>query len=163
MPQGKRPWVYWGTAAACVLAIGSIATVGLMRHNNMSLMVNATESLPGTVFLIEHGKLPKRGDYVAFNAPNNGIYPVPFIKIVKGTEGDRVERHGDIVSVNGQAVGRVALKAVTGETLTPGPTGAVPPASYFVIGLAERSYDSRYAKIGFVPHRDVIGRATIIF
>lgn len=163
MAQGNRPWMKWATAAACALAIGSIATVGVMRHKNMSLMVNATESLPGTVFLIEHGKLPKRGEYIAFNAPNNGIYHVPFVKIVKGTEGDWVERTGDIVSVNGQAVGRVALKTVTGETLIPGPTGPVPPASYFVIGLAERSYDSRYAKIGFVPYRDVIGRATVIF
>lgn len=163
MPKRKRLWPYLATAVACVAAIGSIITVGALRINDMSLMVNATDSLPGTVFLIEHGKLPTRGDYVAFNAPDNGIYHVPFIKIVSGIEGDRVERHDDIVLVNGKAVGRVALKTVTGETLTPGPTGAVPPASYFVIGLAERSYDSRYAKIGFVPHRDVIGRASIIF
>jgi len=163
LAKGKRLWAYWATAAACAVAIGSIITVTVMRQNDMSLMVNATESLPGTVFLIEHGQLPSRGEYVAFNAPSNGIYHVPFIKIVKGIEGDLVERKGDIVSVNGDAVGRVALKTVTGETLAPGPTGAVPPASYFVIGLAERSYDSRYAKIGFVPHRDVIGRATVIF
>src|SRR3989338_6558751 len=55
--------------------------------------VNASVSLPGTLFLIEKGDLPKRGENVAFNYQSDFLYPqgTRFLKRVMCTAGDSVE------------------------------------------------------------------------
>ena len=44
-----------------------------------------------------------------------------------------------------------------GEPLTPGATGIVPPACYFVATPHKDGFDSRYAEIGFVCARQLAG------
>ena len=50
--------------------------------------VNVSQSLPGALYLIEKGDLPKRGEYVAFTYQSDFLYPqgTRFLKRVMGTK-----------------------------------------------------------------------------
>ncbi len=115
-------------------------------------------------YLIRHGK-PGRGDVVVF------VYPVDrsndFIKRVIGVEGDRVEIRNKKVFINGEPIedphasfqdtspGGVHLRDNYGPR-------SVPKGHIFVLGdNRDRSYDSRFW--GFVPLRDVKGKAFVIY
>ena len=69
--------------------------------------LNASPSLPHTLFLIHKGVQPQRGDYVAFRWAGGGPYPagVTFVKIVAGMPGDSVTQVGSEFFVNGAAMG----------------------------------------------------------
>ena len=60
---------------------------------------------------------------------------------------------GNVVS----EAGRQKTIEVFGEPLTPGATGVVPPGCYFAATPHKDGFDSRYAEIGFVCARQVIG------
>jgi len=64
------------------------------------------------------------------------------------------------VKVNGREVAR--MKAVTklGEALTPGVTGAIPAGCYYAGTPHRDGFDSRYAEIGLVCRRQIIGVGT---
>ncbi len=116
---------------------------------------------------------PQRGDVVVF------IYPQSpdkdYIKRVIGLPGDRIQIINKQLYLNGQATqipppsdDPAAPRAVYREPeVTPterdnfGPV-VVPPESYFVMGdNRDHSYDSRFW--GFVPFKDLKGRAFIIY
>jgi signal peptidase I len=108
-------------------------------------------------------RTPQRGDVIVFNAP-----PEPgtdFIKRVIAVPGDVITVNNGVPTVNG-----VTLKEFY---VAPGHMGpyttdrtvnheVVPPGDYFVMGDNRiGSYDSR--SWGFVPMRDIIGRAALVY
>ena len=116
---------------------------------------------------------PQRGDVAVF------IYPQSpdkdYIKRIIGLPGDRIQIINKKLHINGQLTHIPPLsddpdapRAVyQEEEITPterdnfGPV-VVPPDSYFVMGdNRDRSYDSRFW--GFVPMKDLKGRAFIIY
>jgi conjugal transfer pilin signal peptidase TrbI len=149
----------WGLAYAAALS------GALWFHNHYALGLNATHSLPGTLYLIERGVLPQRGDPAAFRWAGGGPYPagVTFIKVLAGQPGDTVTRDGAIFVVAGTALGQAKPTSRRGEQLEPGPTGTLPEGHYFVFAPHPDSLDSRYALTGWIAREQIIGRARALF
>jgi conjugal transfer pilin signal peptidase TrbI len=149
----------WGIAYAGAL------TGALWFHNHYALGLNATHSLPGTLYLIERGVLPQRGDHAAFRWAGGGPYPagVTFIKVLAGQPGDTVTRDGATYVVAGTALGQAKPTSRRGEPLEPGPTGTLTEGRYFVFAPHPDSLDSRYALTGWIAREQIIGRAHAIF
>ena len=80
-----------------------------------------------------------------------------FGKIVYGMPGDTISHVGRQVAVNGHLVAQMKPLTRFGERLTPGATGPVPKGCYFEATPHKDGFDSRYAEIGFVCARQVIG------
>jgi conjugal transfer pilin signal peptidase TrbI len=149
----------WGLAYAAALA------GALWFHNHYAFGLNATHSLPRTLYLIERGALPQRGEHVAFRWAGGGPYPagVTFIKVLAGQPGDTVARDGATFIVAGTALGQAKPTSRRGEPLEPGPTGTLPEGRYFVYAPHPDSLDSRYALTGWIAREQFIGRARAIF
>jgi conjugal transfer pilin signal peptidase TrbI len=136
------------------------------RH---AFLINATDSLPNWAFFVDKGVLPVRGQYIFFRVPQTqlikshfGEHPGAFGKLVYGVTGDLVTRAGSIVSVNGSPVARLKPLTKTGEALTPGPLGRVPSGCYFAASPHKDGFDSRYADIGWVCGKQVVGTGVSI-
>ena len=122
--------------------------------------INMTDSLPGTIYLIAKGKLPKsRDEYISFKAPNNKLHEQPFVKLVGGVEGDIVTEKSRKFYINGKFIGYAKKRSKTGEEVELGFTGSIPKGCYFVYSKHKDSYDSKYKDIGLVCGADVIGSA----
>jgi conjugal transfer pilin signal peptidase TrbI len=149
----------WGVAYAAAV-VGAI-----WFHSHYALGLNATHSLPGTLYLIERGTIPQRGEYVALRWAGGGPYPmgVTFIKVLAGQPGDAVTRDGATFVVAGTAIGQAKQLSRRGEPLQPGPTGILPEGRYFVFAPHPDSLDSRYALTGWIAREQIIGRAHAIF
>ena len=80
-----------------------IVGIAVIFEQNYAFGINASESLPHTLYLIHKGAAIHRGDYVAFRWHGGGPYPagVTFIKIAAGVPGDRVTRIDRAYFVNG--------------------------------------------------------------
>ena len=126
---------------------------------------NLTESLPGTLFLIQKGTLPNRGDLVAFRWQANWPYPQGslFVKRLIGMPGSIVSARDRDFFVDGDPVGRAKERARTGEALEIGAVGMIPEAHYYVAGEHPDSLDSRYRLTGWVARQQIVGTAHRIF
>jgi signal peptidase I len=110
---------------------------------------------------------PKRGDIVVFIYPEDRSKD--FIKRLIGLPGDTVEIRDKKIFINGLPwndthgvyVDSMILPAAVQPRDNFGPV-TVPEGSLFVMGdNRDESYDSRYW--GFVPMKDVLGKALIIY
>ena len=142
-----------------------LAMAALFFQHCFRLGVNATESLPHTLYLIHKGEAIKRGDYVAFRWHGGGPYPagVTFIKIVAGVPGDTVSRINRAYYVNGTYVGTAKTYARDGQPLALMETGVLKPGEYYVQAPHPDSLDSRYRLTGWIPKDRIIGRAYALF
>ena len=142
-----------------------LALAALAFQHCFRLGVNATESLPHTLYLIHKGEAIKRGDYVAFRWDGGGPYPagVTFIKIVAGVPGDTVSRMNRAYYVNGNFVGSAKAYARDGQPLALMETGVLKSDEYYVQAPHTDSLDSRYRLTGWIPKDRIIGRAYVLF
>lgn len=152
----ERGWILlaWGFALWCL-------------HQGFGLSYAAHLSLPYPLWF--NTKFApatiERGDYVVVDLPPEVALLFPpgatFIKQVVGVPGDLVEAHGREYTVrHGQEAVKIGLaKPVSrkGMTLTAGPVGVIPHGQYFVRGTHPDSMDSRYAMMGWVPGRRIVG------
>jgi len=113
------------------------------------------------------GRLPKRGEIIVFIYPRNR--KLDFIKRDIGLPGDVIEIRNKQVYVNGKPLKEPYVQhtdpQILPRELSPrdnfGPV-KVPPGHLFVMGdNRDESYDSRFW--GFVPIKDVKGRAFLIY
>ena len=163
----ERRWPAWSRqigGAGLLVAIG----LGLQSlqswHDRHALFINVSESLPNWALFVEAGRRPQRGDYVVFDPGRDplvikhfGATPKPFAKIAYGVAGDIVSRDGAKVLVDGREVARLKPLTHQGEVLTPGPIGIVPPGCVFAATPHKDGFDSRYAAIGFVCGKRILG------
>ncbi len=98
----------------------------------------------------------KTGDVVVFHNPNNEVED--YIKRIIGTPGDTVDVFNGQVSVNGNVLTEYYIAAAPnyeGEWI-------VPANSIFVLG-DNRNQSSDSHEWGFVPIKDVVGKALFIY
>jgi len=128
--------------------------------------INLSNSLGGTVYLIEKGALPSRNDYAAFYYPGDFIYPkhARFLKRVVGVAGDTVESKEHQFFVNGKPAG-VALPVTSDGRLIEENDfrGVIPAGYYYMQGDHPKSLDSRYKVVGLVSDQMLIGRGYRLF
>jgi len=163
-PRRWRPHTrLWGLAALFISGSVVLTGISAWRQDHLFL-VNVSDSLPHWAFLIRRHRLPARGDYVFFDPPQSallrrhfGARPRLFGKIVYGMPGDLVSHKGLDVAINGREVARMKAATRLGEALSPGATGPVPRGCYFVGSPHKDGFDSRYAEIGFVCVRQIVG------
>jgi signal peptidase I len=132
---------------------------------------------------------PQRGDVIVFRKPSEPS--VTFIKRLVGLPGDRITVTEQGVLVNGQPAAvtlgdfyqgpkeaQYPFTTVATERLgershrimldpaRPVATGewVVPQGQYFFMGdNRNNSRDSRFLEVGFVPDRNIVGRAVVIW
>ncbi|MFN3958185.1 MAG: S26 family signal peptidase [Tepidimonas ignava] len=134
------------------------------------LSVNVSNSLPGKLFLVHKGAMPQLGDMAAFRHAGGGGYEAGalFLKRVVGVSGSIVTAKDAGAGfrdyfVDGRFVGRAKPVSRSGEPLKPGPDGAIPPGHYYMAADHPDSFDSRYAAVGWVAQRQIVGKAYRIF
>lgn len=153
----------WGMLGA--LLVGSIVLTAVSDwRDTHAFLINTTDSLPNWAFVIHRNQLPARGDYVFFDPPSTplvrrhfGTKPKMFGKIVYGMPGDVVGHDGPNVTINGKTVARMKPLTRFGEPLTPGVVGAIPQGCYFAGTPHKDGFDSRYADIGLVCRKQIVG------
>ncbi len=127
--------------------------------------LNLTESLPGTIFLIEKGVMPQRDELVAFRWEANWPYlrGCIFVKKLVGLPGSVVSARGREFFVDGAPVGRAKERARTGEPLDIGLRGKIPEGRYYVAGSHPDSLDSRYQLTGWIRADQIVGKSHRVF
>ncbi len=152
----KQPSKY-GKALAVIASL----LAGVLWHQanaDRIIVINHTDSLPHLAFIIDRRQAPDIGDLVYFAPPENRFYgTLPFVKRVVAGPGDTITIRDKSLFVNGEPLCRLLDVARDGSPLHPGPTGLIPDDHYFLYSTHERSYDSRYKDIGWVPANRIIG------
>ena len=107
---------------------------------------------------------PNRGEVVVFRYP--GDLRRKYIKRIIGRPGDEITIKNGFLYVNGLRLEEDYINGPTYGTYsapTFGPV-VVPEGHYFVLGDNRRnSDDSRYPDVGFVPKKNLVGRALFIY
>lgn len=153
------------TKRYCFVLLGlGIALVLFTSRYQVAL--NMTESLPGTVFLIDKkDREVSRGRYVAFTW--QGAAPIPdgitVIKRVAGIEDDTVSVVNRTVLINGQKVGVAKTHSRTGDPLVAISDAIIPFGYFYASADHPDSFDSRYDKPGLISTSAVKGRAILLW
>ncbi|MDE8652244.1 S26 family signal peptidase [Novosphingobium album (ex Liu et al. 2023)] len=150
----------WAGLGAAALALTSLSTFA----KDHALMINASRSLPCWAIWLTRGALPERGEIIVFDPPASpllerhfGKKPKPFGKKVSGVPGDVVTEKDRSFFINGRKVAMAKRASRLGEPLALGPTGIVPAGCYFVTTAHKDGFDSRYAAIGWICARRILG------
>ena len=149
---------------AFILAIGIRTLVAEARYIPSSSMEPTLEINDRLIIekISYRFKTPQRGDVVVFS-PTDTLkeqnFKDAFIKRVIGLPGETIEVRGGKVYVNGQPIREKYIDEAPEYTYGP---ETVPEDQYLVLGdNRNNSYDSHYW--GFVPRKNLIGRAIVRF
>jgi len=178
----------WYIYVAVILIIWLVPPARIVRAMVVQALKNPSGSMFPTLQIGDHFLLDKlsygirnpiwQGYLIRYDKPERGnmvvfVYPADrskdFLKRVIGVEGDRVEIRNKKVFINGEPI---EDPHASFQDTSPGPGGvhlrdnygprSVPKGHIFVLGdNRDRSYDSRFW--GFVPLRDVKGKAFVIY
>ncbi len=151
-------------ATAFILAIGIRTLVAEARYIPSSSMEPTLEINDRLIIekISYRFRTPQRGDVVVFS-PTDTLreqnFKDAFIKRVIGLPGETVEVRGGKVYVNGEALREKYIDESPDYKYGP---VEVSPEQYLVLGdNRNNSYDSHYW--GFVPRKNLIGRAVVRF
>lgn len=134
-----------------------------------AFLINASPSLPNWAFWLDKKTPIKRSSLIFFEPPKSklveshfGTEPQMFGKRVLGMPGDVVRHDGNQVFINGTPIATRLQKTRLGIALTPGPQGAIPEGCFYAGTDHPRGLDSRYAEIGFVCSKQIMGSGRAI-
>ncbi|MEQ9671044.1 signal peptidase I [Coleofasciculus sp. G2-EDA-02] len=164
--KAENPWVegFKTIGLSVFLAIGIRSFVAEARYipsGSMEPTLQINDRL--IIDKISYNfRQPQRGDIVVFS-PTEALkqqnFKDAFIKRVIGLPGETVEVKGGRVYVNGQALREQYIEEEPEYSYGP---VTVPEDNYLVLGdNRNNSYDSHYW--GFVPRKNIIGRAIVRF
>ena len=163
----ENPWLeaIKTLVTALILALGIRTFVAEARYIPSSSMEPTLEINDRLIIekISYHFREPERGDVVVFNT--NDITPLEenfkdaFIKRVIGLPGETIAVKTGKVFVNGKPLSENYIAQSPQYDYGP---AIVPPGHYLVLGdNRNNSYDSHYW--GFVPKKNIIGRAAVRF
>jgi conjugal transfer pilin signal peptidase TrbI len=128
------------------------------------LAFNIGDCLPGKVFIIFENEIPRKNEMIAFWPPHTSkIKKIWFVKILKGTSGDKVAIKSNRIFINHEDLGIVKVKTQDGKKINPIQNTNIRNGKYFVWTSHKDSYDSRYEEIGLIDRHQIIGRAVRLF
>ncbi|MEQ8753539.1 MAG: signal peptidase I [Coleofasciculus sp. G1-WW12-02] len=164
--KAENPWVegFKTIGLSVFLAIGIRSFVAEARYipsGSMEPTLQINDRL--IIDKISYNfRQPQRGDIVVFS-PTEALkqqnFKDAFIKRVIGLPGETVEVKGGRVYVNGQVLREQYIEEEPEYSYGP---VTVPEDNYLVLGdNRNNSYDSHYW--GFVPRKNIIGRAIVRF
>ena len=133
---------------ATVCSLTCLILPGLVFYMvDLRIVYTQSQSLKGSIFIMQYKThyQPKVGDIVLFQ---HSKYGVPILKKVSHVENDQYK------PLVGYAV---SSKDDINQT------EIVPKGHVAVLGDHPRSYDSRYASFGFIPLKNIRGKAWRIF
>ncbi|MEO0464884.1 MAG: S26 family signal peptidase [Pseudomonadota bacterium] len=129
-----------------------------------AFLINASPSLPNWAFWLDKKTPITRGSLIFFEPPKSelvethfGKEPQMFGKRVLGMPGDVVRHEGDQVFINGKPIATRLKQTSLGISLTKGPQGEIPEGCFYAGTDHPRGLDSRYAEIGFVCAKQIVG------
>ncbi|MFT3819881.1 MAG: S26 family signal peptidase [Rubrivivax sp.] len=144
-------------------------------HASAALVLYGASVRPGqlAVFVYSGGQLPNYyADSPAHRLLARMGFPRPvagpsagkgFVKYLIGVEGDRVEVHGREVLLHTRrgsfSVGPCKERSRNGDPLLPIQPQVIPPGYTYMWAPHADALDSRYAVLGLVPVKSIIGRA----
>ena len=134
-----------------------------------AFLINASPSLPNWAFWLDKKTPIARGSLI-FSEPSKselveshfGKEPQMFGKRVLGMPGDVVRHEGNQVFINGTLVATRLEKTSLGIALSQGPQGVIPEGCFYAGTDHPRGLDSRYAEIGFVCSKQIMGSGRAI-
>jgi len=125
---------------------------------------NMGDSLPGYVFLIKKNEFPHKGEMVAFYPPKNRFYRHAwFVKIIVGTEGDKIRYDGNKLFIGDNYYGVAKSLTRNGEPLEKTENKTIEYHHIFAWSPHKDSYDSRYKDFNTIPYSSIVGRAIRLF
>ena len=133
------------------------------------LAYNESDSLPGTLFLVTVGQLPKCGPDTGEHAQFRMRKDVRWyqgdrlLKVAKGCPGDVlsiVDRH---IYINDWLAGEAVPALNDGTPMAMITAGVIAEGHYYMWASHPASFDSRYADFDVIPSQQIIGAATRIF
>lgn len=155
----KQYWMFKHLGKLWAYALPIALAWVLTTH--FGIAINLSHSLPQKVWLIRYSQNPKKGDYVLFKAPlsvglgENGTV----IKQVIGVPGDEIFRIGQDFFINRVYVARAKTVSLKQDPIEPGPQGLLAEGQYYVWTPHKDSFDSRYAKMGWIDASQLLGVA----
>ncbi|MEO1147416.1 MAG: signal peptidase I [Cyanobacteria bacterium J06638_22] len=166
----ENPWVETvkTIGISIVLALGLRAAIVEARYIPSGSMLPTLEINDRLIVekVSYHFNDPQRGDIVVFSPTDRLRADNPdlrdaFIKRIIGLPGETVEITGGQVFINGESIQENYIPAEYAPDYEWGPE-MVPDGEYLVLGdNRNNSYDSHFW--GYVPERNIIGRAVIRF
>lgn len=143
---------------------------------NYKLSINVSNSLPFRVFIVDRNKSSidkaKAGDYIQFRNNNTHYYNGKNItKRILATGGNELDIHQlNKPENNIQAkiqFDNIVLKVKNytkfGTKIHTNNIKIIPKNYYFIYGINEDSFDSRYREFGLINREDIIGVARPLF
>ena len=133
------------------------------------LAYNESDSLPGTLFLVTVGQLPKcgpdTGEHAQFRMRKDARWYQGnrLLKVAKGCPGDVlsiVDRH---IYINDWSAGEAVRALNDGTPMAMITAGVVAEGHYYMWASHPASFDSRYADFNVISGQQIIGTATRIF
>ena len=147
-----------GRTSLAVMAL--LAALWLAAVSRVHVNASWSDEAWGYAAFPLFGEAPAISDRVLFEPPDALASPVPYLKTVRGVPGMAVTVGEDrTVFLDAVAVGRAKTHALDGRPLAAIAPGVIPAGHYYLHADHADSHDSRYAKIGLVPRRRILGRA----
>jgi conjugal transfer pilin signal peptidase TrbI len=130
------------------------------------LLVNRSNSLPQTLFLLDKTRAPSCGDYTALDMPRTSRFyrGARMIKHISGCAGDRIHVKDRAVFINDLPVGVAMTRSSNGRYLLEQiEVGVIPRGKVYLSATHPQSYDSRYASFGLRDASELLGAARPLF
>ena len=130
------------------------------------LVVNRSDSLPGTLYFLDKTTAPTCGDATVFDMPVDSRFyrGSRMIKLTLGCPGDTISLVGQTIYLNNIEVAE-AMERTTNQQyeLYAIDAGVIPDKHFYLAASHPRSYDSRYRSFGLRHADKLLGTAHRIF
>jgi conjugal transfer pilin signal peptidase TrbI len=133
------------------------------------LAYNESDSLPGTLFLVRVGDLPKcgpdAGAHAQFRMRNDARWYQGdrLLKVAKGCPGDVISIVDRQIYINDWLAGEAVPVLNDGTPMAMITAGVIAEGHFYMWASHPASFDSRYAEFNVIPSQQIIGTATRIF
>jgi conjugal transfer pilin signal peptidase TrbI len=131
------------------------------------VLFNWTRSLPYSVVWLEPSTTFARGDLIVYRFDGEELMHLKkgqrFFKRIVGVPGDQVSVMGRRVFINRLDAGIAKRYTLDGHRLEPIEPCVIVPGYFFVQGVHEMSFDSRYRESGLVHVSQIVGKVHVIF